>query len=171
MSQYQALISLDGLRLSANQAVLALTGSRVRDAVGLPAWRAPWYANSPSASDKLERAVRSVKRYGVEHRSELTLKLPAGILVVQCAVQPVTDVGGNLIAMMINARDRDPLLNKRESEVLQWVAAGKTADEIAVILGISRRTAEWHIQNIRQKLSAGNTAHAVAIAIRRGLTQ
>jgi len=171
MSQYEALISLDGVRLSANQPVLDLTGSQVQDAVGLPAWRAPWYANSPSASDKLERVVRSVKRYGVEHRSELRLELPAGILVVQCAVQPVTDVGGNLIAMMINARDRDPLLNKRESEVLQGIATGKTADEIAIILAISRRTAEWHIQNIRQKLDAGNTAHAVAIAMQRGLTQ
>jgi len=171
MWQYQALISLDGVRLSANEAVLDLTGSQGRDAVGLLAWRAPWYANSPSASDKLERIVRSVRRYGVEHRSELTLELPAGILVVQCAVQRVTDIGGNLIAMMINARDRDAFLNKRESEVLRWVAAGKTANEIAIILAISPRTAEWHIQNIRQKLDAGNTAHAVAIAIKRGLTQ
>ena len=171
MSQYQALISLDGIRLSANQAVLTLTGSRVPDVVGLPAWRAPWYSNSPRASDKLERLVRSVKRYGVEHRSEVTLELPSGSLVVQCAVQPIADAGGNLVAMMINARDRDPLLSKREAEVLQWVADGKTADEISTILGISRRTVEWHIQNIRQKLDVTSTAHAVAIAMKRGLTQ
>jgi DNA-binding CsgD family transcriptional regulator len=44
-------------------------------------------------------------------------------------------------------------------------------DEIAIILGISRPTAEWLIQDIRQKLNAGNIAHAVATAIKRGLTQ
>ena len=57
-------------------------------------------------------------------------------------------------------------LGAREKEVLAWIAEGKTAEETAIILGISRRTVEWHLSQVRQKVSAANVTHAIALAVK-----
>jgi ribose transport system substrate-binding protein len=54
----------------------------------------------------------------------------------------------------VSRRPRASLdLTSRETEVLQWVRQGKRDSEIALILGISTRTAEKHVSRILQKLS------------------
>jgi LuxR family quorum sensing-dependent transcriptional regulator len=63
------------------------------------------------------------------------------------------------------------VLSKREVEVLQWAAEGKTEWEIGAILGISEHTSEKFLRSARAKLSAVNRTHAVAEAIRLGLIQ
>jgi LuxR family transcriptional regulator, quorum-sensing system regulator BjaR1 len=60
-------------------------------------------------------------------------------------------------------------LSKREREVLQWAAEGKSEWEIGHILGLSEHTAEKFIRSARSKLHAGNRTHAVAQALRLGL--
>jgi len=60
-------------------------------------------------------------------------------------------------------------LSKRQREVLEWIAAGKTDWEIAAILRISRRAVKFHLEQGRKKLNATNRAHAVARAIALGL--
>ena len=60
-------------------------------------------------------------------------------------------------------------LTERERECLAWISEGKSADEIAGILGIVQRVVERRLQNAREKLSALTTAQAVATAIRLGL--
>jgi hypothetical protein len=42
---------------------------------------------------------------------------------------------------------------------------GKTAPEIGCILGISKRTVDFHVNSAVEKLNAANRIHAVAIAI------
>lgn len=44
-----------------------------------------------------------------------------------------------------------PFLTKREKELLQWHLKGKTSQEIAEILMVSRRTIERHFENLREK--------------------
>jgi len=61
------------------------------------------------------------------------------------------------------------VLSKREREVLQWAAEGKTEWEIGVILGLSEHTADKFIRSARAKLGATNRTHAVAQAIRMRL--
>ena len=60
-------------------------------------------------------------------------------------------------------------LTRRECEVLTWTAAGKTAWETSEILSISRRTVEFHMGNILNKLDAVNSQQAIAIALSSGL--
>ncbi len=60
-------------------------------------------------------------------------------------------------------------LSVREKEVIKWMKEGKTNWEISVILNISERTVKFHVQNIEKKLNAVNKAHAIAIAMDRGL--
>ncbi len=60
-------------------------------------------------------------------------------------------------------------LTPRESEILSWTAAGKTAWEISRILDISRKTVEFHMGNVFKKLDAVNACQAVAIGLSSGL--
>jgi DNA-binding response OmpR family regulator len=46
------------------------------------------------------------------------------------------------------------VMSDREVETLTWAARGKTSAEIAVILGLSKRTVDFHIDNARIKLGA-----------------
>jgi DNA-binding response OmpR family regulator len=48
----------------------------------------------------------------------------------------------------------------REVETLTWVARGKTSAEIAQILGLSKRTVDFHIDNARIKLGATTRTQA-----------
>jgi DNA-binding CsgD family transcriptional regulator len=57
----------------------------------------------------------------------------------------------------------------RERECLRWCKAGKSAWDISRILGISERTAQFHISNAMAKLGAPNRITAVVMAIQRGL--
>jgi DNA-binding response OmpR family regulator len=52
-------------------------------------------------------------------------------------------------------------LNDREVETLTWVARGKTSAEIAQILGLTKRTVDFHIDNARAKLGAATRTEAV----------
>ncbi len=61
------------------------------------------------------------------------------------------------------------VLSSRERQVLQLVAEGKTTKEIAVVLGLSIKTADSHRTRIMKKLDIHDTAGLVRFAIRRGL--
>jgi DNA-binding CsgD family transcriptional regulator len=56
-------------------------------------------------------------------------------------------------------------LSRREAEVLRWVAAGKTDDEVATILGLSPRTVHHHLEHVYRKLGVENRTAAARIAI------
>jgi DNA-binding CsgD family transcriptional regulator len=60
-------------------------------------------------------------------------------------------------------------LTSRELEVLKWTASGNGAEKIGRILGISKRTVEWHLQIAMQKLGAKTRTHAVILAYRARL--
>jgi DNA-binding NarL/FixJ family response regulator len=60
-------------------------------------------------------------------------------------------------------------LTGRELEVLKRIGAGCTIHDISSDLGISAKTVGNHKQRIFAKLGVQNQAHAVAVAMRRGL--
>lgn len=61
-------------------------------------------------------------------------------------------------------------LSERECEVLQLLAAGGSAREIADRLGLSTKTVHAHRKHIMEKLELGTLAGLVKYAIRVGLT-
>jgi DNA-binding NarL/FixJ family response regulator len=63
----------------------------------------------------------------------------------------------------------DELLSPREIDVLRLIAAGNSNKLIADQLSISEATAKTHVANILSKLSANDRAHAVTIAMKRGI--
>ena len=62
-------------------------------------------------------------------------------------------------------------LTAREREVLQLVAEGKTTKEIAVLLGVSVKTADAHRTRLMQKLDIHDIAGLTRYAIRQGIIQ
>ena len=62
-------------------------------------------------------------------------------------------------------------LTPREREVLQLVAEGKTTKEIAVLLGVSVKTADAHRTRLMQKLDIHDIAGLTRYAIRHGIIQ
>jgi DNA-binding CsgD family transcriptional regulator len=57
-------------------------------------------------------------------------------------------------------------LSSREIECLRWAAAGKSSDEIAIILGISTYTVSSYFKSATRKLDAVNRMQAIARAMR-----
>ena len=60
-------------------------------------------------------------------------------------------------------------LTPRQREVLQLIAEGRSAKEIAALLNISPRTAEAHKAHVLESLGLGSTAELVQYAIRNGI--
>ncbi len=64
---------------------------------------------------------------------------------------------------------RSSPLSQREAECLAWTSRGRAMDQVGQILDVKTRTIAFHLDNARNKLHAENVAHAVALALRRGL--
>jgi DNA-binding NarL/FixJ family response regulator len=81
-------------------------------------------------------------------------------------------VSGAVVQAYLNKNDLpyDPLTD-RERQVLQLVAEGKRTKEIALLLGVTAKTAETHRVKVMEKLDIHSTAGLVRYAIRRGLIQ
>jgi len=60
---------------------------------------------------------------------------------------------------------KDVHLNDREAETLTWAARGKTSAEIAKILGLAKRTVDFHIDNARIKLGVATRTQAAIKAV------
>jgi DNA-binding NarL/FixJ family response regulator len=64
-----------------------------------------------------------------------------------------------------------PALTDRQREIVQLVAKGLTAKEIASVLGLSVRTIEFHKYRAMETLGAANVAELVRIAIERAIAK
>ncbi len=138
---------------------------------------------------KVPELWRLLKQQGLHQGLTLSvLDYPGGISMLSLSgpdeqLNP-TDEEPRLQDMQVLARCIHPLmsnlireksaaafdsLTEREIEVLKWSADGKSAQDIADILGISRNTINFHIKNIVQKLHAPNKTVAVVRAVLLGL--
>lgn len=61
------------------------------------------------------------------------------------------------------------LLTRRETEILLWLARGKTKSEIADILFVTESTVKRHCESVFKKLDVNNIPFAVLKAVRMGL--
>jgi DNA-binding NarL/FixJ family response regulator len=82
----------------------------------------------------------------------------------------VKPIDFDMLDMIINARlagvarnemwPKLAMLNDREIEALTWVARGKTSAQIAELIGLSKRTVDFHLDNARIKLGAATRTQA-----------
>lgn len=114
---------------------------------------------------------------GVEHQLSIGIKLsPAWVVVVgsdrsrrdfsERDRAVLTLLQPHLIAAYRRARRVsarrlvEPSLTERETEVLAWVASGKTNPEIARRLSISPRTVQKHLEHVFEKLGVRTRTEA-----------
>ncbi|WP_130732675.1 autoinducer binding domain-containing protein [Komagataeibacter xylinus] len=64
-----------------------------------------------------------------------------------------------------------PILTPREKECLRWTAKGKSSWETGMIVGVSERTVNFHINNALLKLKCTNRIMGVVKAICAGLIE
>jgi len=96
------------------------------------------------------------------------------VLAVRAALQGRTFITPDLAAEVFRtAKDKDanPLaeLTPRQREILQLLAEGKSAKEIAAALSLSARTVEFHKYAMMESLRIENSAELIRFAIKHGL--
>ena len=105
-------------------------------------------------------------------RLSLLFLFDDGIILSQDRLRDVGLLAG-YYASFTRARDqraeRDFELTERELECLFWIAEGKTSDEIAMILGISRNTINNYITSVMRKTATKTRSEAIAYAVRNNL--
>jgi len=83
----------------------------------------------------------------------------------------ISDSGRNLLLVEERRNSTDPRallrlgLTHREVEVLAWVAEGKTNLEIAMILALSPRTVQKHMEHVMAKLGVETRTAAARVAL------
>ena len=112
------------------------------------------YLLKDCAFEELVRAIRAV----VENRMYLSPGI-AGV-VIDDYVHHLSSADGTPAAV----------LSSREREVLQLLAEGESAKQIALRLNVSVKTVETHRQNIMRKLDVYSVAELTKYAVREGLT-
>jgi DNA-binding NarL/FixJ family response regulator len=131
--------------------------------------------------DESERSVREALRAGVRG---IVLKSDAArdlVLAIDALRDHRTFFTAEVAEMVLNGymgREtpnnvwtlRDPL-SRREREVVQLLAEGKTTKDVAVVLGLSVKTAETHRANIMRKLNLHSVSQLVLYAVRNNIVQ
>jgi DNA-binding CsgD family transcriptional regulator len=106
-------------------------------------------------------------------RMSLMLLFPEYFILSQSKLRDVGVMAGYFASVCcagaILRQDREMELTEREIECLYWIAEGKTSDEIAVILGISRNTINNYITSVMRKTATRTRSEAIAWAVRNGL--
>jgi len=115
------------------------------------------------------RAQRAAPRTLSEARAPLRLARASGEVEIEVRALPATQPN-HLLLTVTRQRARHGAgangtlgLSAREAEVARWIAEGKTNLQIALILGISPRTVQKHIEHIFERLGVESR---VAIAVR-----
>lgn len=126
--------------------------SRVKLAAALPGLIKPVIeSDSGKSSIELEGSMPQVI-------IELYERHPDGSCVLTLSKQ---DSGSKTDILM-----QEFSLTSREAEVLWWVAQGKSNKELALILGISPRTVNKHLETVFEKMMVENRTAAARMALK-----
>jgi DNA-binding response OmpR family regulator/DNA-binding CsgD family transcriptional regulator len=158
-------------RLAREAVDVAGLGTVLLDGHGRVAWRSPqamrWLE---SAFGPQGQAAAQVWLQTAHEHTEISTALPdAGLLVARHIGQ--SGVSESMLVLRMaplqaggTVRQPEVPLTPRETEVLSWLAKGKTNRDIAEILGMSHRTVNKHLEHIFEKLGVETRSAATAIA-------
>ena len=155
--------------------------------IGLPHLSGIEVATRISAELPRTRTVALSKRHDRRFVARMLQAGAAAYLIKECAFDELTDaidtvmrgrkfLGAGIAGTMVDlvhgidqpgsALDA---LTDREREVMQMVAEGSTAKEMAGALGVSAKTIDTHRHHVMEKLRVESVAELTRIAIREGL--
>jgi DNA-binding NarL/FixJ family response regulator len=159
-------------RMARDAVDVAGMGVVLIDAQGRVAWRSPQAAlwlhalGEPSAPGQLPVALDPVLAGG----ASVVLSTLAGTRLSVRNLGTAT-LGETMLLLAPHkegpagtSRLADAALTPRETEVLSWLAKGKTNRDIGEILGMSPRTVNKHLEHIFEKLGVETRSAAAALA-------
>lgn len=151
MPEMGGLETVQALRPNENLRIIMLTISKHDDDLfGAITAGADGYILKNAEPEDLRRSILLV----AEGKSVLSPEVTGRVLKAISSAQVLpSDVG----------------LSRREMEVLDCLAQGKTSAQIASHLYITENTVKTHVRHILEKLEASNRAEAVSRAIQMGL--
>jgi DNA-binding NarL/FixJ family response regulator len=149
-------------------------GVLVVDAHGRIAWQSPraqrwlaefgaaaptneaarWLASLPADGGACERSASDGRTLVAQRLGDIGM----GEAMWLINVQPAGDTSAGRLATAS--------LTPRETEVLSWIAKGKTNRDVGEILGLSPRTVNKHLEHVFEKLGVETRAAAAALASR-----
>lgn len=93
----------------------------------------------------------------------LSIERADSVLVLRLVLRPLQNM--LLLRLQRKTVAERAGLTRRQTEVLTWVAQGKTNEEIGKILNMSHRTVQKHLENIFTKLGVGTRTAAACIGL------
>jgi DNA-binding CsgD family transcriptional regulator len=105
-------------------------------------------------------------------RYTMILLCPVDVILSQQGLRAVGVHCSYLASLLFSAEvksGRELELTDRELECLYWIAEGKTSDEIATIIGISKNTINNYITSVMRKTATRTRSEAIAYAVRNNL--
>lgn len=160
-------------RLAREAVDVAGMGTVVLDTHGRVAWRSPqataWLqmAHGPGEQAAQQTTAWLVKALG-EGEAQIDLDTRQRLVARHMGQG---GLGESMLLLTLSTRDnaalnrlRQVALTPRETEVLSWLAKGKTNRDIADILGMSHRTVNKHLEHVFEKLGVETRSAAAAIA-------
>ncbi len=177
-----ALFSMNGGMqvMSWNEAAERLTGKPAAEVIGRPCWEAIAGLNPDgSAACSPDCAwIRSLRSGRLVSSQDLLLDTARGLRRVAITTVSANDRGSPLYLHVL--RDEGPAerpsegahkgpLSRRQLRVLELLAEGRRARDVAVTLGLSETTVRNHIRAVLTRLGCHSQLQAVVEARRRGL--
>ena len=135
----------------------------------------PQFAMMPDAADLppgASQQICSVSFNVGRNRYCLTFMCPADFILSQQRLRATGVYASYLASLMFSEQvksSRELELTDRELECLYWIAEGKTSDEIATIIGISKNTINNYITSVMRKTATKTRSEAIAYAVRHNL--
>lgn len=158
-----------GLVLLAPEGTVQWMSSRARQ--WLDAYCGPGHAGDGALPDPVARWLKRHTNRGPRELPEPREPLVVMRETTQLVVRLVSRGAHAVLVVEEEYRSVPPEalrslgLTRRETEVLAWVAEGKTSAEIASILGMGRRAVEKHLEHIYPKLGVETRTAAAARAL------
>jgi PAS domain S-box-containing protein len=134
---FVGLADTDGTVYRVNEPALSLVDVEHDEIVGTPAWETPWWNHDEQLKADIEDSVeRAAEGEYVELEADLSALVP-GELIVSGTIRPVTDDDGEVVSLIMSARDvTEPRRRERElretNEQLNAIIEASSAALIAI---------------------------------------
>ncbi len=159
-------------RLAQEAVDVAGMGTVVLDSPGRVAWRSPqavvWlqqaFGTDAAAQNAAAQWLAAARRDGTAQANVAQGRLLARHLGQGSLGESMLLLSLTPVDQAAAQRLREVALTPRETEVLSWLAKGKTNRDIADILGMSHRTVNKHLEHVFEKLGVETRSAAAAIA-------
>jgi predicted ATPase/DNA-binding CsgD family transcriptional regulator len=156
------IVAVEGGRLETASRLFG-ADANLREPLGLPVWccQAEAYESAKEAA----RAGLNARTFETAWATGQRLSLAEAVSLARAEAEAIQS---DSVMPAGNPASKNGL-SSREEEVIRLVASGRSDQEIAEQLSISKRTATTHVSNILTKLDLDNRAEAAAWAVRHEL--